>query len=238
MNTSNKNSLKLDLYASVLLAVLTLVTFVFAMIALPPSGPYCRGNCMEYPFSDLLTYYPRDYYWMYLAIFQLFAYIIFMVVRQTTTMKNKKIFSSISLSFALISATVLLLAYFTQFFVVPISVLSGETEGIAILTQYNGHGLFIALEELGYITMSLSLFFLIPAYSSDNKLEKTIRLILLIQVILTAILFIFYTMQYGIDRSYRFEVATISVNWLVLSIIGILTAIRARRNINRFRNER
>lgn len=32
----------------------------------------------------------------------------------------------------------------------------GETEGITLLTQYNAHGIFIALEELGYLLMSLS----------------------------------------------------------------------------------
>jgi hypothetical protein len=32
----------------------------------------------------------------------------------------------------------------------------GETEGITLLTQYNAHGIFIVLEELGYLLMSLS----------------------------------------------------------------------------------
>jgi hypothetical protein len=233
MNTMKRNVLKLDFYVSVLLSVLTLLTFALAMIAVPPSGPYCQGNCMEYPFSDLLAYYPRDYYWMYCAIFQLFVYIAFMTVRHSATPKSKKVFSSVSLSFTLISATVLLLAYFTQFSVIPISMQAGETDGIAILTQYNGHGLFIAMEELGYIAMSLSLCFLIPAHASGSKLEKAIRLILLVQLILTVILFIFYAIQYGIERSYRFEVATITINWLTLITIGILTAIMARKDLKK-----
>ena len=37
--------------------------------------------------------------------------------------------------------------------------MNGETDGIALLTQYNGHGIFIAMEELGYITMSISFLF-------------------------------------------------------------------------------
>jgi hypothetical protein len=37
--------------------------------------------------------------------------------------------------------------------------MKGETDGIALITQYNEHGLFIAMEELGYITMSIALVF-------------------------------------------------------------------------------
>jgi hypothetical protein len=69
------NSIKLGIYASTILSILTLITFGFAMKAIPPSGPYCPGNCMDYPFTDILLYYPRDYNWMYLAIFQLFAFV-------------------------------------------------------------------------------------------------------------------------------------------------------------------
>ena len=61
--------------------------------------------------------------------------------------------------------------------------MKGENEGIALLTQYNGHGIFIALEELGYITMSISLFFLAPVFSSSIRLEKSLRWILFLPFI-------------------------------------------------------
>jgi hypothetical protein len=120
---------------------------------------------------------------------------------------------------------VLLIAYFTQFSVVPISAMKGETEGIALITQYNENGLFIAMEELGYITMSIALFFLAFAFSKNTRLEKGIRIILIIQLFLTILIFLFYSFKFGIERSYLFEVATITINWLVLIIIGIMTGI-------------
>ena len=83
----------------------------------------------------------------------------------------------VSISFTLISSTVLLVAYFTQFSVVPISVMKGETTGIALITQYNEHGLFIAMEE-GYITMSIALFFLAFAFSKNSRAERIICIIL------------------------------------------------------------
>jgi hypothetical protein len=50
--------------------------------------------------------------------------------------------------FATISCTLLVGDYFIQISVIQPSLLKGETDGIALLTQYNPHGIFIALEEV------------------------------------------------------------------------------------------
>lgn len=222
---------KFGFYSSVALAILTMVTFGFAMMAVPPSGPYCAGDCMDYPFSDLLNYYPRDYYWMYLAVFQIFAFLVFVVSLHNNTPNEKKIFSSIGVVFALISGIVLLADYFIQFTVVPISMMKGETDGIALITQYNGHGLFIALEELGYSTMSISMFFLAPVFPKINGLNKSIRWFLFIPLILNVVSFVLYSIKFGIDRSYRFEVASISIDWLFLIIACILISVYFKRAV-------
>ena len=231
MDNTKNISLKFGLYSSIALTILTIVTFGFAMIAIPPSGPNCPGNCMDYPFRDLLTYYPRDYHWMYLAVFQLFSFLIFAVSIHFIALVEKKIFSFISVAFALVSATVLLADYFIQFAVVPISMMKGETEGIALLSQYNGHGIFIALEELGYITMSMALFFLAPIFPWANRLDKSIRWLLFSPFILIILSFIAYSLYFGINRNYRFEVAAITINWLFLIPIGILISIFFKRMI-------
>ncbi len=235
MNTelSRRDTLKFGIYASISLTILTVITFVFAMAAIPSSGPYCPDNCMSYPFPDILSYYPRDYYWMYLAVFQLFAYIIFVVTNHFIASPEKRMYSFISIAFALISTTVLLIVYFTQFTVIPISVMKGETDGIALLTQYNGHGIFIALEELGYITMSISFLFLAPVFSFNSRIEKSIRIILIVQFVLNLFSFISYAIKFGIDRSYRFEVSTITINWILIIVITILTSLHLKKLINR-----
>lgn len=223
--------IKFGIYSSFALSVLTVITFGFAMIAIPPSGPNCPGNCMEYPFSDLLLYYPRDYFWMYMTIFQLFAFVIFSVSNHYIVSPAKKMFTMLSVAFTLISACVLLIAYFTQFSTIPISVMKGETDAIAFFTQYNEHGFFIAMEELGYITMSIALFFLAFAFSKDNKQEKRIRTILIVQLILTILSFISYSVIYGIARSYLFEVATITINWLVIIVVGIMIGLNYKKRL-------
>lgn len=222
---TNKIELKFGLYSTLSLVILTIITWGFGMIAVPPAGPYCPGDCMSYPFPDILEYYPRDYYWMYISIFQLFAYIIFIVSIHFIAPIEKKLFSFISVAFALISAIVLLIAYFVQFSVVPASVMNGETDGIALITQYNGHGIFIAMEDLGYITMSISFLFLAFIFSTNNRLTKTIRLIFIMSFILTVLSFVFYSLKFGINRSYRFEVAAITLNWLATISGGILICI-------------
>ncbi|NOQ25839.1 MAG: hypothetical protein GQ564_10800 [Bacteroidales bacterium] len=231
METEHKNiiNLKVGFYSSIILTSLTIITFGFAMIAIPPSGPNCPGNCMDYPFKEILSYYPRDYYWMYFTVFQLFAYQVFIISNHFIASKERRIFSTISVAFASISATVLLIAYFTQFAVVPISVMEGESEGIALLTQYNGHGIFIVLEELGYILMSIAFLFLAPVFNQKNRLEKSIRLILILPFILTVLSFIYYSLKFGLNRHYRFEVATITANWLVTIIAGILIGVFFKR---------
>jgi hypothetical protein len=228
---AEKTNLKVGLYASLSLVLLTILTWAFGMIAVPPAGPYCPGDCMDYPFTEILAYYPRDYYWMYIAVFQIFAYLLFIVSNHFITPSEKKIFSFISFTFSLIAATVLLMAYFVQFTVVPISIMKGETEGIALITQYNGHGIFIAMEDLGYSAMSISFFFLAFAFSANGHLEKAIRLILMIGFFLTIIAFIYYSFKFGIDRSYRFEVAAITINWLVIISTGILVSIFIKRKL-------
>jgi len=235
MNEEEKtvNELKMGFISSLLLTISTIVVFGFAMIAIPPSGPYCPGNCMDYPYLDLLQYYPRYYFWMYIVSFQLIVFMVFVIANHFNAVKNKKIYSFISVSLSVITTTVLLANYFIQFSVVPISVMKGQTEGIPLLTQYNGHGIFIALEELGFILMSLVFLFLSQIFVGKNVLERTLKWICAVPSVLVILSFVFYSIQYGLDRDYRFEVAAITIDWLAIIVIGILSSIYYRREIKK-----
>lgn len=225
----NRTILNVGFHSSWLLAVSTTLAFALGMMAIPPAGPNCPGNCMTYPFPDILHYFPRDYFWMYASIFQLCVFIVFMSANHFNTAVEKKIFSSISLSFTIIATTVLMADYFVQFSVVPISVMQGQTEGIPLLTQYNGHGVFIALEELGFTIMSLAFFFLALSISDNGRLDKIVRWTLLSPLVVSIIAFTAYSIQYGLDRDYRYEVASLSINWLVCIMAGLLLSIRYKR---------
>jgi hypothetical protein len=221
---------RVGIISSWALSILTIVTFGLAMIATPPSGPFCLANCMAYPYSNLLDYFPRDYFWMNLAILQMAVFLIFVTAHHFLAPDEKKIYSFISVAFALMASVTLMATYYIQSAVVPISMMKNQTEGIALLTQYNGYGIFIAAEELGFTLMSLAFLFLSLTFPFKSWLEKSIRIILSTPFIANVLIFIILFFQYGIDRDYRYEVAAITTNWLAAIVIGVLAGIYIHKN--------
>lgn len=208
-------------YASALLSLITVATFVIAIMTPPLSGPFCPDGCFEYPFTTIADRFPRDYYWMYPAMALLIAYLASWAAIHRFVPEKKKIFSLASLIAASISGAVLLTDYFIQVSVVQPSLLNGETDGISLLSQYNPHGLFIAMEELGYLMMSLSFILIAPVFSG-NKLENSLRWILIGSFVIALGSLILTATVYGVHREYRFEVLAITIDWLTLIIAGIL----------------
>lgn len=216
-------------YSAILTTVITVVTFGFAMTAIPISGANCPGDCITYPYLDTASQFPKDYLWMFPAITLILAYVILMVAIHAYAPGPKKIFSQIGVSFAIITAVILLSTYFVQVSVVPVSLMNDETEGITILTQYNSHGLFIALEELGYLMMSLSFLFVTPVFANGSRLESAVRWIFITGFVLVIVSLAAIAITYGLERQDRFEVAVISIDWLVLMINGLLLSGVFRR---------
>jgi len=228
---------RVGFYASLLTCLLTIVTFGLAITAVPISGVFCLQGCITYPYLDTIAQYPKDYLWMYLAIPLILVYVVLMAAIHASASPQKKIYSQIGLSFAMITAVILLSDYFVQFAVIPISLMNGETDGIALLTQYNPHGIFITLEELGYITMALSFLFMAPLFANTlmpvkrDRLEMIIQWVFIAAFVLTIVSLAIILFNFGLDREYRFEVTAISINWLVLVINGALLSIVFRRRL-------
>jgi hypothetical protein len=220
---------KVGLYSAVLTTLLTLITFGIAVLTPPLGGPYCTGGCFEYPYSDIGSRFPRDYFWMYPAILLVLVYYVMMTAIHHFAPDGKKLFSHIGLSFALISTATFVVDYFLQISVIQPSLLQGETEGIALLSQFNAHGIFIVLEEIGFFMMSLSMLFMAPVFAGRTRSENAIRWLFISCFVLTALSFALYSVFYGIYREYRFEVAAISINWLTLIVSGILLSVVFRR---------
>ena len=227
-NKEEINVNRIGFYAAILISLVTVVSF--CVVVPPISGPFCPDSCIEYPFADIISRFPKEYIWMYTVILLNLIYVVLMVCIHRYTSNEKKVFSLAALSFALISATVLIINYFVQISVIQPSLLNGETDSIAILTQYNPHGIFIALEELGYLMMSFSFLFLAPVFYKKGKLENAIFLVFLTSFILTIGSLVFISIKYGVHREYIFECIVIVINWLVLIINGILLSILFKRS--------
>ena len=219
------------LYSAIFTALTTIITFGLAITAIPNSGAGCTENCVEYPYLNTLSEFPRDYLWMLPAMLLVVVYVAFVVSIHTYAAQHKKIYSRIGLSFALIAAGILLSDYFIQFSVVPTSLMHHETDGIALLTQYNPHGIFIVLEELGYLLMSLSFLFLAPVFTNKGRLASVVRWVFIAGFVLTMVFLVVISINYGLDREDRFEVAVISIDWLVLIINGVLLSLVFRSQV-------
>jgi hypothetical protein len=220
----NFNVSKFGYYISIITTFVTVITFAIAIGTPPLSGPFCTGSCFEYPFGDIAERFPRDYFWMYSAIFLSVSYFIMMITLFQVIPENKKLFGMLGFSFALMASLILITDYFIQLSVIQPSILAGETDGISLLTQFNPHGVFIVLEEMGFLCMIISLFSLFPVFSAANRLEKSIKWTTIISFILAVVTFAWISITYGIHREYRFEVFIISITWLELIIISILFA--------------
>lgn len=224
-SAKNKNVTQFGFYISILTTVLTVITFGIAYNTPPAAGPWCLEPSTAYPYIDIASKFPRDYIWMYPAIVLTMAFLALMVCIHHYAADDKKIYSQIGLCFAIISAALLIMNYFVQVAVIQPSLLKGEFDGIPMLSQYNPHGLFIALEEIGYLLMSLALFCVFPVFSKRTKLERSIRWLFILCLFLTLTALIIITAIYGIHREYIFEIAAISINWFILIISGILLSI-------------
>jgi len=209
---------KFGYYISFATAILTLVTFAMAILTPPFSGPLCEAGCFQYPYTDILSRFPRDYYWMYPAMILVLFYLAMTACIHQIVPANKKHFSLISVAFSVMATLILFTDYFIQVSVIQPSLLAGETEGISILSQFNPHGIFIVLEEIGFVFMSISFFCYVPIFTT----EKAIKWTSMIGFFLTIISFIIITFIYGINREYRFELAVISIVWTELIVLSFL----------------
>lgn len=230
-NTPTRTASRFGFYAAILTSVITLVTFGFALVAIPISGANCPGDCIAYPYLDTAAQYPRDFLWMPLAMAMLLAYVALMASIHVYAAEPKKIFSLVGLAFALIAAGVLLADYYLQFSVIPMSLMNDETEGVALLIQYNPHGVFLMLEELGYLLMSLSFLFMAPVFGDAGRLPTAIRWVFGGSGIASFASLLAIAFLYGMARLDRFEVIVISISWLTLIVSGILLSIQFRRHL-------
>jgi hypothetical protein len=221
------------MYASLAVAAITVVTFGLALLAVPISGANCSGDCLGYPYLDTLDRFPRDYIWMYAAMVLLIAYLVFVLSLRAVLLPRGAVLADVTAAVAVASTVVLVPTYFVQALVVPASLAAGETEGITLLTQYNPHGVFIALEEVGYLLMSVSFLAMVPLLKMDGMRTRVIRWLFAGAFVVPVLALIAYSAAYGLDRMDRFEVVVISVDWLVLIINGVLIARLLRDRIRR-----
>jgi len=216
-------------WTAILTAVLAAVSFGVAATTPPRTGPFAApGSAIPYPFAATVQFVPRDFVWMYLALLMMLAFLVLSACIRERAVDDRKIFGTVGLCLATASFTIIALDYFIQLRTVQPALLRGEADGLAIISQYNPHGVFIALEELGFLVLGLSFGFLALSLGA-SRLERAARWVYAVSSALMVAAFVGMSWYFGFGLEYRFEVAAISIGWLTLTISGVLLAFVFRR---------
>ena len=218
-------------WAALATGLLTLVTFAIAIATPPLSGSLCRQDCISYPYLDIAERFPRDYYWMFPGLLATLAYTALMAALHARAAPDRRATAGFALGLALMAAFALLTDYYAQLAMIQPSVIAGEREGLALWSQYNPHGLFIALEELGYLLMSLSLAAMAPTLDRSSRLERVVRIVFTGGALVTLLVFAGFLWHLGHRRGYLFEIAVISIDWLVLISTSFVLVVVFRREL-------
>jgi hypothetical protein len=234
--TATQRARRLGFWIAVSLSIITAATFAVAFTTPPRSGPFCAmSSCVTSPYIDVAVFFPRDYLWMYPALLLTPLFVVLMACIHHSAEGDKKLFSIIGLSFAVIAAAMITIDYFIQLTVIQPSLLSGETDGLSLVSQYNPHGIFIALEALGYTMMSVAFLFAAAVFAGRDWVERTLRWLFIAGFLLAVGSLIVLSLLYGNDLEYRFEVAVILIDWMVLIVSGVLVSVvfkRAERDLS------
>ena len=217
-------------WAASLTALLAAVSFGVAVTTPPRTGPFAApGSALAYPYAAAARFVPRDFVWMYPALLMMLAFLVLAACVRERAAGERKLFGTIGLCLAAVSFAVIALDYFIQLRTVQPALRRGELEGLAIISQYNPHGVFIALEELGFLVMGLSFAFLALALGA-SRLERVTRWVYLVSSALIVAAFVGMSWYFGLGIEYRFEVTAIALGWLTLMVSGVLLAFVFRRS--------
>ncbi len=222
---------KFGMYAALFTAAVGIVAFGLAITAVPVAGANCPSNCVPYPYLGTAGQWPKDFLWQPAAILFILGYLALMLSIHYAVPAERKILSIAAVCLALVSGTVLAIDYYVQFAVVPVSLQANETNGLPLLIQYNPHGLFIALEELGYLAMALSFVLVASAFVTGGRLAAGVRWIFGTAFGVAVVALAAYWMAFGIDRKDRFEIVILSACWIALIVNGVLLAVFFRRRL-------
>jgi hypothetical protein len=188
----------------------------------PRSGPYCSTNCIPYPYTEAAAFVPRDYLWMCPGLLLVILFVVLTVCIHDTAAPGRRALSGSAVAFAVIAALAIVVDYGIQLTVLQPSMVKGQTEGLALFSQYNPHGIFIALEDVGYLAMGLAFLFVAPAIPCTSTLERSTRRLFTAGGALTVVSLVLLSGWYRTNLDYRFEVTAILITWLVLIASGVL----------------
>jgi hypothetical protein len=221
---------RLSLWVVILTGLMAVASLAMAITTLPRSGPYCRSGCVGYPYTDVAAFVPRDYLWMYAAVVLTLLVMALMECIHYQVPPDRQLLSRIGVAFTIMGVATLVVDYASQLTFIQAALVLGETEGLSPWTQYNPHGIFIALENVGYMMINIAFLFIgISMLRMPRRLWRVAGWIFTVGGVATLALLVFYSAFYQVRLDYRFEVLAIFVTWLVLIATPVLLTIALLR---------
>ncbi len=220
---------RVGFWAALLTVLLTAATAVAGVATPARSGPFCGPTtwaCIPAPYTHVAQFIPGDYLWLIPAILLAPVFVMLMAALHDYAPGPRRIFTRVALAFATAYAVVIGVDYFVQLAVVVPSLEAGETAGMSLFTQYNPHGVFIAGEAIGYLTMSIALLLAAPVFAGGG-IERAIRWLFIGGFVLAVAALVALWIVGG--DLIAFEVAVLSINWIVLIASGVLLSVVFRR---------
>jgi hypothetical protein len=212
---------RVRIWSAGITAALAAIAFSVAATTPPRTGPFAApGTALAYPYSAAAQFVPRDFFWMYPALAMMVAFVVLAAcIREYG--KSRGVFGTVGFGIAVAAMTVIAADYAIQLRTVQPALMNREFDGLAIISQYNPHGVFIALEELGFLLAGVSFLFLGLALGSAG-LERWVRRVLVGSSSLVAASLAGLSVAFGMGIEYRFEVAAITIVWLTLVVVGLM----------------
>lgn len=220
---------RIGFWSALMTALVGAVSFGMAITTPPRSGPFAPpGTAVVYPYTDAVQFVPRDFLWMYPALVMLFTFLALAACLRERAVGPSRLMGTIGMNLTAISVGIIAVDYFIQLQTVQPALLRGEGASVAALSQYNPHGVFITLENLGFLLLSLSLGFL--AFTLGRSRAQRVVFWIFIGCALIAVVALVGMWSYfGPGLEYFYEVAVISALWPTLIVTGGLLAFAFRR---------
>jgi hypothetical protein len=209
--------------AAVAMTALAAAAFLAGVFTPVPGGGFCAGSCAAYPFDDpvlVRDFVPVSFYWMYPAIGMLIAVVVFVASLTAVQRSVSRLLVTLALAFTVIGTSILLADYAIQLAVVAPSLLHGEGAAVVGLSLFNPHGVFVALEDVGYWVLGFAFIGVAAALGATSRAERIGRYVFLVGGVLAVGALPILIVALGPDLGYTYEIVVITVVDLTVAVGG------------------
>jgi hypothetical protein len=190
----------------------------------PHGGVLCVSDCVQPPYTDVAGIIVAESTWIYPALVMILGFVALTAAVSGITPPHRRSAGLAAVAFAVLSAGILVADYGVHLMAVMPSVARGEGSAVALFSMYNPHGLFIALENVGYFLMGLAFLGIGGAVGDERRLARAIRWTFLGAGGLVVGALPVFAVIFGGDLDVRYEVFAISVAYLGLILGGTMLA--------------